>query len=114
MRTPFLLDVIRDRNTLYRELPGDLIENTYTLKLINQSNDERRFRLDVSGIDGLKLDGAGDDVVVAGGDVVSLPVRVRANRRDSHGIAAIEFTATAVDDDGVTVSEDSRFIGPAQ
>jgi cytochrome c oxidase accessory protein FixG len=114
MRTPFLLDVIRDRNTLYRELPGDLIENTYTLKLINQSNDERRFRLDVSGIDGLKLDGAGDDVVVAGGDVVSLPVRVRANRRDSHGIAAIEFTATAVDDDGVTVTEDSRFIGPAQ
>ena len=28
-------DLLRDRNALYRELPGNLIENVYTLKLIN-------------------------------------------------------------------------------
>ena len=36
-RTPIILDIIRDRNTLFRELPGDIVENTYTLKLINQN-----------------------------------------------------------------------------
>ena len=39
MRTPIILDVIRDRNTLYRESPDNMIENIYTLKIINQ--DER-------------------------------------------------------------------------
>ena len=34
-RTPIILDVIRDRNSLYRELPDEQIENIYTIK-INQ------------------------------------------------------------------------------
>ncbi|NNL63306.1 MAG: cytochrome c oxidase accessory protein CcoG, partial [Woeseiaceae bacterium] len=55
-RTPAILDVIRDRNTLYRELPGDVIENIYTLKLINQSNEPRSFDLTVSGVEGVSLD----------------------------------------------------------
>ncbi|MBT8108920.1 MAG: cytochrome c oxidase accessory protein CcoG [Gammaproteobacteria bacterium] len=112
MRTPLILDVIRDRNTLYREIPGDIIENIYTLKVINQSNEDRSFALDVAGVDGITLDGAGDRVVVAGGGVLSLPVRVRAHRDDAYGIMNIEFTIRALDDESVAVTEDSRFLGP--
>ena len=112
MRTPVILDVIRDRNMLYRELPGDMIENIYTLKVINQSNDARSFYLDVSGVDGISIDGVGERVDVAGGGVLSLPLRARAHRDDAYGIMNIEFTVTAVDDPGVSVSEDSRFLGP--
>jgi len=112
IRTPVILDVIRDRNTLYREVDGDLIENIYTLKVINQSNEERRFALSVSGFEGISLDGAGDSVTVAGGGVLSLPVRVRAHRDDAYGIMHIEFTIQALDDETVAVTEDSRFLGP--
>ncbi len=112
VRTPIILDVIRDRNALYRELPGGMIENSYTLKLINQSNDDRRFRIDVSGVDGIQLDGVEDEVVVSGGDVRSLPVRARAHRDNASGIMTIEFAATALDATGDSRVEDSRFLGP--
>ena len=111
-RTPVILDVMRDRNTLYRELPGDMIENIYTLKVINQSNADRRFRLSVAGVEGLALDGVGDEVTVAGGGVLSLPLRARTHRDNTYGIMEIEFTATASDDASVSVTEDSRFLGP--
>jgi cytochrome c oxidase accessory protein FixG len=110
-RTPVILDVIRDRNTLYRELPGDVIENSYTVKIINQSNDARSFRLSVAGVPGLTLDGA-DEVTVEGGDVLSQPVRARTHRDNAYGIMNITFSVTAADDESVVVIEESRFLGP--
>ena len=111
-RTPLILDVIRDRNTLYREVSDGFVENIYTLKIINQHQDAREFDLAVSGLDGIALDGVPDPLVVAGGEVLSLPVRVRAHRDNAYGIMNIEFSITASDDPGVAVREDSRFLGP--
>ena len=113
LRTPIILDVIRDRNSLYRELPGDLIENIYTLKVINQSNDQRVFKLSVEGVQGIHLDGVSDEVVVGGGGVLSLPVRVRVNREYAQGIMNIDFVVEAMDDSGDIRVEDSRFLGPS-
>jgi cytochrome c oxidase accessory protein FixG len=112
MRTPVILDVIRDRNQLYRELPGGLVENIYTIKLINQSNDDRTFELRVDGVPGIELDGVPPAVAVDGGGVLSLPIRARAHRDDAYGIMDVEFTVTDVDDPSRTVTEDSRFLGP--
>jgi len=111
-RTPLILDVIRDRNALYRELPGDIIENSYTIKIINQSDDARNFRLSVDGVPGLILDGVDDAISVDGGGVLSLPVRARTQRDNAYGIMHITFAATAVDDESVVMIEDSRFLGP--
>jgi len=111
-RTPIILDVIRDRNTLYRELPADLIENIYTLKVINQHNEARSFRLSVTGIPGLSLDGVSDDILVDGGSVLSLPVRVRTHRDNAYGIMNITFTVTAIDDENIAMIEEGRFLGP--
>ena len=112
MRTPVILDVLRDRNSLYRELPGGLVENIYTLKILNQSNDPRSFRLTVEGVPGLTLDGVDDEIKVEGGGVLSLPVRARAQRDNAYGIMNITFAVTAVDDPSVATEEDSRFLGP--
>jgi len=111
-RTPVILDVIRDRNTLYRELPGDMIENSYTIKVFNQANDARSFRLTVDGVPGLTLDGVDDEIRVAGGGALSLPVRARTQRDNAHGIMNITFSVTAVDDESIVLVEDSRFLGP--
>lgn len=112
MRTPVILDVIRDRNTLFRELPNDIIENIYTLKIINQSNNARRFALSVSGLKGIALDGVDEELLVDGGGVLSVPVRVRAHRGNAFGVNRIEFSIEAVDDASVLIGEDSRFLGP--
>ncbi|MDH4055261.1 MAG: cytochrome c oxidase accessory protein CcoG [Gammaproteobacteria bacterium] len=112
LRTPIILDVIRDRNALYRELPNDIIENSYTIKLINQTNDAREFRLRVTGVDGIHLDGITDTFTIAGGGVLSVPVRARVHRGNARGVAKIDFIAEALDDSGDMRIEDSRFLGP--
>ncbi len=112
-RTPVILEPIRDRNSLYRELPDDVIENIYTLKIVNQSNDPRQFALSVSGLDGIALDGVDGPVAVGGGDVLSLPARVRASRADAAGVNVIYFSVVALDDESVSVTVDSRFLGPS-
>jgi len=111
-RTPIILDVIRDRNSLYRELPGEMVENIYTLKVINQRNDEHGFRLSIDGVPGIELDGAPEVVVVEGGGVLSLPLRARAHRDNAYGIMNITFTISDVDDASLAVTENSRFLGP--
>ena len=111
-RTPIILDVIRDRNSLYRELPDGFVENIYTLKIINQADDNRNFRLSVDGVRGISLDGVPAAVAVNGGGVLSLPVRARAHRDDAYGIMNIAFTVTDVEDASIAMTEDSRFLGP--
>ncbi len=112
LRTPIILDVIRDRNSLYRELPDDVIENIYTIKLINQSNDAREFKLTVEGVEGIHLDGIGETLLVDGGGVLSVPVRARVHRDNAFGVMKIDFIAEALDDSGDRRVEDSRFLGP--
>jgi polyferredoxin len=111
-RTPIILDVIRDRNFLYRELPDGEIENIYTLKVINQRNDSRNFRLTVEGVPGIELDGVSEVIAVDGGGVLSLPVRARAPADGAYGIMDISFTVTDVEEPSVSMTEDSRFLGP--
>jgi len=111
-RTPLRIDVMRDRNSLFRELPNNVVENIYTLKLINQSEIPRSFALTVDGVAGISLDGVDDEITIAGGEVLTLPVRVRAARDSANGIATINFVVTATDDASVTAAQDSRFIGP--
>jgi len=43
---------------------------------------------------------------------LSLPVRARTHRDSAYGIMHITFTVVAADDNSVTVTEDSRFLGP--
>lgn len=67
IRSPLELDIIRDRGALYRETPEGLIENTYTLSIINKSQQERTFALSVSGLDKVQWIGP-ETVTLAGGE----------------------------------------------
>jgi len=44
------LDVIRDRNQLYRETNEGLIENVYTLKILNMDTAAHSYQLEASGL----------------------------------------------------------------
>jgi polyferredoxin len=111
-RTPIILDVIRDRNFLYRELPDGGIENIYTLKVINQREVARDFRLAVEGVPGIEFDDVAEVITVDGGGVLSLPVRVRAPAGSAYGIMDVSFSVTDAEDPSITMTEDSRFLGP--
>jgi polyferredoxin len=119
-RDTLIADVLRDRNALYRSVPGGS-ENDYTLKLVNKSERARTLRVRLLGADGaaaagLALTRADADgavtVPMAPEQVLSLPLTVRADarvrgRRDV--LFVLEETAADRSDKSVPTS----YFGPA-
>jgi cytochrome c oxidase accessory protein FixG len=107
------LDVIRDRNTLYRETGDGLIENVYILKVLNMDSSGHEYDLRVSGIPGLSLHRDMAVIRVDSGGVLELPVRLRAYETDLDArSSAVVFELVATDDDALVAREDARFLGP--
>jgi polyferredoxin len=111
-RTAIALDIIRDRNQLYRETSG-LIENIYTLKLINMDNDAHEFNIKAEGIDNLILLVDKEIISVEGGTVFDLPVRVLAEEENLQGRSSvIYFVLSATDKNDLTIKQEAKFLGP--
>jgi cytochrome c oxidase accessory protein FixG len=115
MRVPLALDVIRDRNTLFRETPEGLIENVYTLKILNMDTHSHSFTLRAEGIEDLKLERDVDRIVAGPGEVVEVPVRLQAEEDEiEHRSSHVHFILQAEDDPQLRVSEEARFLGPEE
>ncbi len=113
-RVPVGLDVIHDRNQLFRETQW-LIENVYTLKLLNMQNVDVDYVLDVAGIDDMQLILDQSQIHVPAGTVYDLPARIRAAEANLPSRSTeIIFTLHDRHDDAIIVSETAKFIGPAQ
>ncbi len=112
-RVPLRLDVIRDRNTLYRETADGWVENSYSLKVINMDDVTHRYRLSVSGIPEVRL-GSGESVfTVPAGELRTIPVQVQANPdRLAQRSSDIEFRLQAEGKPDIAVEADGRFLGP--
>jgi cytochrome c oxidase accessory protein FixG len=112
-RTPLGLDVIRDRNQLYRETSEGLIENVYILKVLNMDDVAHTYTLKVSGIEGLQLHMDMPEIRVVSGGVMELPVRLQVEEGDLNMRSTeISFELAADDDSALTVTEEARFLGP--
>ena len=119
LRTPVGLDVMRDRNALYRTLPDGSIENVYLLRILNKDTAPHTYVVSASGLPGIALEagetaGAGDGARhrVGPGEVYSLPVRVRVPRGAASGSHEILFEVAAEDLPRLRASRDARFLGP--
>jgi len=111
-RTPLILDVLRDRNALYREVEGgERIENAYLLKIVNEDDAPHRYRLSVTGPAGLTLVEPREPISVASGSVATLAARLQAPTSAAAGVHTVEFTLAAIDARS-SVRERSRFLGP--
>lgn len=113
MRSPIGMDVIRDRNSLYRETNDGLIENVYIIKLLNMDKQDHTYNLTVEGLAELQLKIDASEIVVKSGEVVELPVRVQV---DAYNLkkrsSEIVFTLNSIGYDKLSVVEDARFLGP--
>ena len=107
------LDIIRDRNTLYRETSEGLIENVYIVKVLNMDKEDHQYELSVSGIPGLTLHKDMEVIQVPSGGVLELPVRLRAEEGDLEMRSNdVVFELVATDDAALIAREDARFLGP--
>jgi cytochrome c oxidase accessory protein FixG len=106
------VDVIRDRNALFRERPDGRIENVYNLKILNKDREPHEFRISGSGLEGLEIDYPGPTVWVAAGAVQSVPVRIRVPRNAVRGGMDLVFSIEATGRPDLTASGKARFIAP--
>ncbi len=113
-RVPLGLDVIRDRNQLYRETQG-LIENVYTLRIMNMDTQAHSYLLSVEGINNLKLVTQNENILVESGGIKNVAVSVQADERDLPGRSSeIVFQIQASDKEKLMATEQARFLGPLQ
>ena len=110
-RSPLIVEVLRDRNALYR-VGGEGIENGYTLKLVNKSDADQRYRIVLeSATPGIALAPATPDTISADAEqVLSVPLEVTAPEtiRGRHDLRFVIETT-----DGKTrKTVESSFFGP--
>jgi polyferredoxin len=114
-RVPLELDVIRDRNTLYRETREGLIENVYTLKILNMDSMPHRYILWAEGIDGVKLVTDQPDIQVEAGTVAQLVVRLQADEFNlEKRSVTVRFHLQAEDGNHLKTEQEARFVGPGK
>ena len=61
LRTPFKVDVVRDRGALARIVAGGKLENVFRLQIMNATEAAQRYRIMVGGLEGVAV--ASDDTV---------------------------------------------------
>ncbi|CAK0775584.1 Protein RdxB [Gammaproteobacteria bacterium] len=112
-RMPLALDIIRDRNLLFRELDDGLVENVYTLKIMNMDERPHHYTVKVGGLDGLLLQGMDRPIRVIAGEVLTHPVTVRVDPAQLRVRSTrIRFTLSEIDSPHLHVTEEARFVGP--
>ena len=111
-RIPLDLNIIRDRNALYREVGYGLVENTYTLKVINMDMKPHIYDLDISGIDSLEVIDLKNEEVSSGEiQVMTISIRVDPiNLKTSS--SELLFHLEARDNKDLQIDQTARFLGP--
>ena len=109
-RVPMSLDIIRDRTELAKENFNGDIENVYTLKILNKSQTDNRYRLTVSGINNTKWHGE-QEIQVKAASVYILPMSISVAPENLKGyMSNITFDIELIsDEESVSLSHESRF-----
>jgi len=111
-RVPLKVDVIRDRSILAREADDGRIENVYNLKIMNTTEEPKRYVLSVEGMEGIELVG-GTSVEVGSAENHEITVVVRVPPESGKtGANTIFFDVKAENHEKIAVHEKASFLMP--
>jgi len=121
MRSGFQVDILRDRNALYRWSKSNDIENSYQVRVMNKGQLDQRYSVTVLGLEGAsakwgKPSEVGHSRVVKAGDIgefnVIITLAETANYKRSQDIE-MRFSET-IGSSPNSIVEESRFWAPAK
>ncbi|MDO8769526.1 MAG: cytochrome c oxidase accessory protein CcoG [Burkholderiaceae bacterium] len=111
LRTPFKVDVVRDRGVMARIVSGGKIENVYRLQVMNATELNQHYKITVAGLPGLVVSSE-NVVMVESTQSRWVAVRVQAPfDAATPGSHAIQFEIDSLDSPG-HLSEKSVFLIP--
>lgn len=108
------VNILRDRNVLARKISGGRIQNIYTIKILNKTENPRQYTLGIEGAEGAAIDGK-TRFSVEPGAVYETVLRVnipRASLTDNN--ANIDFIVTPQDNPADAHRQTSKFLGPTK
>ncbi len=119
MRTPFKVDVVRDRGAMARVVEDGWVENVYRLQIMNATETVQRYRLQARGLPQMTSDLRGDIIVEpAQARWIAIAVRVPPEAAASAGPGShlmqfqIERVQETPGDSSATLLEKSTFMVP--
>ena len=113
LRNPIAIDVLHDRNGLYRVIGNDTVENVYLVRLLNKDEHAHRLALSARGLPGLQLDTDDPRPWVGGGQTLAIAVRLRAPQSPELSISNRVFIRASQSDGTPRYAESTtRFIAP--
>ncbi|TDQ45689.1 cytochrome c oxidase accessory protein CcoG [Permianibacter aggregans] len=112
MRSPLRVDILKDRGKLYSLTDEGLVENIYTLKIMNLDQQPHQYMVRVEAPVTHQL--IGDTTIsVESGAIASLPLRLRMDPYELKDISSeVRFIITDQQDQTVEVVETSNFVKP--
>ena len=111
-RVPLKVDVIRDRSVLARESDDGRIENVYNLRVMNTTEEPKRYALSVEGLPGIEIVGERIvEVASAENHEVTVVVRVPPDS-GKKGANTIFFDIKAQNHEKISVHEKASFLMP--
>lgn len=112
-RMPLELDIIRDRNSLYRETNEGFVENVYTLKLINMDKSAHQYHIWITGLEGGELLIKQHTHYLFSGEVLEITARVKVDPIYLEKTSSeVMFHVQAIDEPEMFLIESGRFVGP--
>ena len=95
--------------------PEGLIENVYTLKILNMDEQPHRYILRAEGVDGLKLVTDQEEIFVEASSVYEMVVRLQADEFNlEQRSVPVSFHLQATDANHLSIVEEARFLGPGK
>ncbi len=105
------LDVTKDRG-MFRENAQGQIENIYSLKVINKTQQRQDYRLELVDADDFQLHGK-TEISLAPGEISDVPVSVALLAdKPASSSQTLRFKVTDVDEPWVYSAANSRFVAP--
>nr|WP_218580659.1 cytochrome c oxidase accessory protein CcoG [Pseudomonas sp. Q1] len=105
------LDVTKDRG-MFRENSQGLIENIYSLKVINKTQQRQDYRLELEDAAGFQLQGK-TEISLAPGEISDIPVSVvLLADKPTTSSQTLRFKVTDIDEPWIHSAADSRFVAP--
>ena len=104
-------DLLRDRNALYRELPDNVIENVYTLKLINMDFQSHRYRIEVVDNEDFVLF-VSPDPKLKPEEVGNFILRMQAPESAGRGSLKVDVRFSTIEEPIIERTVSTRFLLP--
>jgi cytochrome c oxidase accessory protein FixG len=108
-RIPLEASILRDRNMLYRTNYLGIVENTYTLKILNKTQQDSHYKISVAGLENANLT-LPKNLMVKAGVMREFPLTLSVDsEKMNQAIIDISFTIKSIEQPQVSLDKSMIF-----